>query len=330
MKNIKANNTLEEVIQNINKVGVALKNWYKGAEDQVKINFSKFDIRAYIDEWQYEVEIPENLPGLKPLPRQKFGHLKIWADTLSGLVIRGKVPKFLFSELEFEDYQEILFKDLPARNAKILSKQLAEVFLKNDFNLPLETFQELYNKQSKKRPKTIREPRQLKSLEQYTPGQLKSRMKAALKKWLALPGRMDAGKQLDNLRKYMPPEVWAYNGEFLYRGVMVSTIALNKCLKKDKPLIYHSREYSSWTPAFETAEEFGLDEFDHSGYRGVIFSKKFKPSQILVDIPALREFLGLEEGHIYEIIVKLSAKDLKFTKHDIYQYENKNGDWIFP
>lgn len=312
--------TVEHIIQNLNKAGLYLKKEW-AAHNYASLPFAKFEVDARLKAWNYELEDPE-FPIMSTM-RQKYdgNDLIVYFGSLSGQGRNKGYSSIVFSP----QYAEILFKDLAPDIALRLSQELAELYLKNKFKLKVSQYQKLYET----KPKQLSKPT---SYEKLNPQQIKTKMRTALRNWIATGNQLHAIKEITALLKYMPSEVSEYHEQPLYRGVIVAATALQKCLKQDKSLTYHSREYSSWTPDIETAEYFAKDyQGAQNGYIPAVLTKVFKPSQIVVDVRKLRKFLGFKTVFpLHEIIVKLEEKELEFTKNDIHEYMNQKDQWTSP
>lgn len=320
-KTILNTNNYKEPINDLVKVHEYIKQQFKDLEvpkEQGEFRLEKWDDRLT---WVYAVPIDWKAH------RPEIDLRKQFTPDLSTRIYKAENHFWIyFRIMRSKPFLSKLYKRI--KDYSKLDEQVGEYFFETP-HFTLDGFMNILNNYTPPTPPTKQE--------KFT-----QQLAETLNTWLS--GEEEAGdnqkvaSKLEKLCTHLPPEVRKYSGKLLYRGIMVNTTALNKCLKENKPLTYHSRKYSSWTIWEEVAEEFATDEFKHEGYKGVIFAKKFLTSQIVVNVNNLAKYLGDDVIGKYpqifrytrqkdqgELIVKLTQTDLKFTKKDIYAYEIRDG-----
>lgn len=172
-------------------------------------------------------------------------------------------------------------------------------------------------------------------LESQKPGMISQPSKKDLLSWMSYPGHQlseDTVKELESNETIRPKEKIT-----LYRGLLFTRKAPEL---ESEMFSYHSERYSAWTHSIETATRFakfnrvgtGIGFIDFiiaerrdgmiDGELGIILSKEFSPSEILIDSTLLKNKMDTRYGDEREVIVKPfdgKCKILKiYTKREAF------------
>jgi hypothetical protein len=164
-------------------------------------------------------------------------------------------------------------------------------------------------------------------LENQKPGMISQASKKDLLSWMSYPGHQllsDTVKELENNETIKPKEKVT-----LYRGLLFTRKSPEL---KSEMFAYHSERYSAWTYSIQTATRFakynrvgtgnGFIDFIFAerrdglidGELGIILSREFSPSEILIDSTLLKNRMNTTYGDEREVIVKPFDDDCKILK----------------
>lgn len=165
-------------------------------------------------------------------------------------------------------------------------------------------------------------------------------IKSELEGWLyadSYDQRLKYAERLEKLVKYLPIECRMSPTSTLYRCIAVDVSLVAKVLadKKSLSLEEEDRKYSSWSYNQKSAEQFGnyiAPDFYNEGKRMLVMLRRnFSNDQVLLNVPEASRVLGIYgtlSQDEQEIIIRNTAQDFKFDRHDIYLLKREKGSWF--